>query len=85
MNHMFMRQLEDVERENTGFLILKRCPDDSNNIHKRCKGSVTYRYPDILQVRGPYWSVNWSTVNPALYRHLIIEDSFLGPRHYIPP
>ena len=50
MNHMFMRQLEDIERENSGFLILQRCPEDSDNIHKRCKGKVSYQYPDILQV-----------------------------------
>ena len=52
MNHMFMRQLEDVERENSGFLVLKLCPDDANNIHKRCKGKMTYHYPDILKVRS---------------------------------
>ena len=50
MNHRFMRELEDVEKENSGFLILKHCPDDVNNVNKRCKGAVTYDYPDILQV-----------------------------------
>lgn len=49
MNHMFRRQLEDVERENSGFLILKHCADDSNNVYKRCKGTISYHYPDILQ------------------------------------
>ena len=50
MNHMFRRQLEDVERENSGFLILKHCADDPNNVYKRCKGTISYHYPDILQV-----------------------------------
>ena len=50
MNHLFRRQLEEIERDNSGFLILKRCPDDLNNVYKRCKGSETYQYPEILQV-----------------------------------
>lgn len=49
MNHLFRRQLEEIERDNSGFLILKRCPDDPNNVYKRCKGSETYQYPEILQ------------------------------------
>ncbi|XP_022798901.1 exostosin-2-like [Stylophora pistillata] len=49
MNHLFRSQLEEVERDNSRFLILNHCPRDPNNVHKRCKGSETYQYPDILQ------------------------------------
>ena len=51
INHMFRRQLEDVERESSGILILKHCADDSDIVFKRCKGTIFYHYPDILQVR----------------------------------
>ena len=50
MKSTFMRQLEDIEKENFGFLVLNRCPDDPHNLQKRCKGMATYYYPDILQV-----------------------------------
>lgn len=50
MKSAFMMQLEDIEKENFGFLVLNRCPDDPHHIHKRCKGKTTYHYPDILQV-----------------------------------
>lgn len=52
MNAQFMKQLEDVEGENSGYLVLDQCPDESHNIHKRCKGKTSYHYPEILQVRG---------------------------------
>lgn len=87
MKSAFLMQLEDIEKENFGFLVLNRCPDDPRHIHKRCKGKTTYHYPDILQhatfclvIRGV--RLGQSTLMDALMMGcipVIVSDDYILP------